>query len=663
MLNSSFDQVLGMADATHEEISAAVQQAELPALLAALYMLTGDDALVAEELRPSTPLLVGPGAPQGGMAAAAVDKARSLAVRVLADWKSRLSLRPASFPGSLRKALQFMTCNAGSDVIALLERELALGDTDEPVAARPAAAGSYRVAVIGTGFGGIAASYNLAKAGIEHTIFEKNPEVGGVWWNNTYPGCRLDTPNYAYSLTFAQKKDWPQQFSQRDEIFNYLSSIATSLQLRQRTRFETEVVELRFEEGAEVWHVKTRSKSGEERTEVFNAVIGAAGHLNRPRIPNFPGRESFRGRQFHSAEWEGSSDLKGQRVAVIGTGASAFQIVPAIAGEVKELKVFQRTAPWMLPTPTYHEDIKPGMMWLLRRVPYFGRWYRLWHFWVSDEGRLSASEVDPAWEHPVSISEKNEKLRQTCLENLRSQLEKRGRLDLLPAMTPAYAPTAKRQMRDNGVWVAALTQPHATLISSAVSHFEPDGVVDSNGTKHELDVVIFATGFYASDYLDPIKIWGRGGLSLTQAWQGDPRAYLGLTVPGFPNLFILNGPNSSTVVNGSAPYILECGAEYSARALRYLIDHDFASLECTEDAYEDYVRRVDRENARRSWGQPQFATWYKGRNGRVVVAFPFAAHQYWVQTSRLVTDDYRFVKKSIGTAAEPAAQADGLLAS
>ncbi|WP_326540595.1 flavin-containing monooxygenase [Pseudorhodoferax sp.] len=662
MPDTSLDQVLAMADATHEEIAAAVQQAELPALLAALYVLTGDETLIDEALRPSTPVLVGPGAPQGGMAPAAVDQARVIAARVLERHKACWLASPAAFPGSVRKALQFMTCDAGSDILALLERELGLGAAEEPAVARAVANEPFRVAVIGTGFGGIAASYNLSKAGIEHTVFEKNAEVGGVWWNNTYPGCRLDTPNYAYSLTFAQKKDWPQQFSQRDEIFNYLSSIATSLQLRQRTRFQTEVVALRFQEGAEVWHVTTRQPSGEERTEVFNAVVGAAGHLNRPRIPDFPGRERFRGRQFHSAEWDHHADLKGQRVAVIGTGASAFQIVPAIVGEVGELKVFQRTAPWMLPTPTYHDDIKPGMMWLLRRVPYFGRWYRLWHFWVSDEGRFSASEVDPAWKHPVSISEKNERLRQTCLDNLRAQLAQRGRLDLLPTMTPGYAPTAKRQMRDNGVWVAALTQPHTTLVSCAVSHFEPDGVVDANGRKHELDVVIFATGFYASDYLDPIKTWGRGGVSLTQAWAGDPRAYLGLTVPGFPNLFILNGPNSSTVVNGSAPYILECGAEYSARALRYLVDHGHASLECTEDAYQDYVRRVDQENARRSWGQPQFATWYKGKNGRVVVAFPFPAHQYWVQTSRLVTEHYRFTAKP-ATAAAPARETGSLVAS
>src|SRR5690606_9208213 len=244
-------------------------------------------------------------------------------------------------------------------------------------------------------------------------------------------------------------------------------------------RFNTEVLALVWQEDTANWLVRTRTASGDVEEQTFNAIITAVGQLSQPSIPDIPGLAGFAGRHFHSAEWPSGLDVGGKRVAVVGTGASAYQIVPSIVESVGALHVFQRNPPWMLPTPTYHDDIRPGMTWLLRHVPYYGRWFRFWQFWIAAEGRLPLVEVEDDWQHPISVGRANEGLRQECMAHLEAQLKERP--DLLKKLTPTYPPGAKRMLRDNGVWTSALKQPHAHLVTEGIARVERDAIVTQDG--------------------------------------------------------------------------------------------------------------------------------------------------------------------------------------
>lgn len=638
---SSFEAILPL-DADDEAISAAVAEAELPALLATLATLTGDQALLAPDLVPPTPPMITRIAPQGGMSPQAQARARALATAAIVRAREHGWPRAEPTIEALQASIAFITKGAAADYLGLLMHEIGLpADAGRPnwTKAEIAPARAFRVAVIGGGLSGIATAYRLSQAGLDFTVFEKNPDIGGIWWNNIYPGCRLDTPNFAYSYSFAQKADWPQQFSERSEILAYAMRVVEEAGLRRHFAFSTEIMSMRYDEVRGGWWLRTR-RDGRDGTEFAHVVIPAVGHLNRPNIPDLPGREVFGGEAFHSSEWPVGCEVDGKRVAVIGTGASGFQIVPSIVGSVRSMHVFQRNPAWMLPTPTYHDDIKPGMAWLLARVPYYGRWFRFWQFWIAAEGRFPAVKVDPDWRHPVSISAINEELRQGCLEILSAQVG--DRRDLFEKLTPAYPPGAKRMVRDNGAYVEALKKPHVELVTERIERLTATGIVTADGAHREVDMIVHATGFLASDYLDPIVIEGRDGVKLHEFWNGDCRAYLGTTVPGFPNLFINGGPNSGLVVNGSALFIAECALEYSLRAIEYMLRHAVRAAEVRTEPYDTFNADVDFHNTLRAWGTTKVNTWYQNRNGRPTVTWPHPILEYFRRTSVFEPADYFF---------------------
>jgi 4-hydroxyacetophenone monooxygenase len=373
--------------ASDEFIRQAVEQADLPSLMVTLAMVTGDTSLIAPEVKPPVPPMRVEIAQQGGMSKEMQVKARRLATAALIAFRDSGQLGCATPSDALlTQCMQYLLPRDIDELRPLLEHEM--GFTKDPGApdwTRESVAPGvkFRVAVIGAGVSGIAAGYRLQQTELNFTMFEKNEEVGGVWWENRYPGCRLDTPNFAYSLSFAQKQDWPQQFSRQPEIQSYLATVASASGLKRHIRFGTEVDAMRFNEDRATWTLSVRDRSGGVTEEEFNAVITAVGILSRPSLPDIAGLDTFKGRIVHSAVWPEDLDLAGKRVALVGTGASAFQIGPSIVDQVAGLKIFQRSPPWMLPTPTYHDDIAPGMQWLLKHVPYYGRWLRFWQFCIS----------------------------------------------------------------------------------------------------------------------------------------------------------------------------------------------------------------------------------------------------------------------------------------
>lgn len=635
-----FDRTLPIT-AGDAEIRAALREADLPALLAALTVLTGDERLIASDLLPPSPPMTASIQPQGGMSPAQQDRARDLAAQALIAWRDAGSPPASMDEALLDRVLAFVTKDAGPDYGPLLRHEIGLPrDLGAPDwRAEDLAPGrGFRVAIIGAGLAGVAAAYRLAQAGIDYEVFEKHPDVGGVWWANGYPGCRLDTPNFAYSYTFAQKADWPQQFSTQAEILAYVREVARRSGILGRIRFGVEVASLTYDDAAADWEVRWTDAQGQARAERFDLVISAVGQLDRPRIPDIPGLDGFAGRYVHSAAWPADLDLAGKRVAVVGTGASAYQIVPAIAGTVAELTVVQRNPPWMLPTPNYHEDIRPGMAWLLRHVPGYGRWFRFWQFWIAVEGRLPLVEVDEGWENPLSVGAANERLRQECLAALRRQLADRP--DLIEPMTPRYPPGSKRMLRDNGVWAGALKRANTSLVTAGLERIEGDTLHFADGATRAVDAIVFATGFHAADYLAPIRVTGREGRDLHAHWAGDARAYLGITVPGFPNLFMLAGPNTAVVVNGSAIFSMECAVAYILSAIRRLLETGHAALDCRDEPFARYNAWIDAGNLKKAWGAPGTSSWYKNASGRASQTWPFTLQTYWNITRSLTPEDY-----------------------
>ncbi len=454
----------------------------------------------------------------------------------------------------------------------------------------------------------------------------------------------MDTPNHTYSYSFVPH-DWPQFFSTQDVLLDYFRSCAARFGIRDRIRFNTKVERLTFDEPAGIWHVAVRrcdaTGAGETDTLRANAVISAVGQLNRPKLPNLPGIDSFGGDWFHTGHWNHAVDLRGKRVGVVGTGASAFQAVPEIADTCDRILLFQRTPPWVNPRPEYHAFIPEGKHWLLQHVPYYAKWYRIWQFWLTCEGALAYVERDDGWDDPCTVGAENRKLREFLVEHAAKAL--RGRPELLGKCIPRYPPGGKRMVYDNGTWFRTLTRDNVHLIDDSVAEVTATGVVTAGGQRHELDVLIYATGFHTTRFLWPMRVSGRGGADLHATWNGDPRAYKGITLPGFPNLFCLYGPNTNVVVNSSIIVFSESEMRYILSCIRLLLESERRALDCKRAVHDAYNRWIDQGNLRTAWGAPGVTSWYKNQSGRVTQNWPFSVHEFWQQTRRADPADYHFL--------------------
>jgi 4-hydroxyacetophenone monooxygenase len=618
----------------------AVADADVPVLLVSVAQLTGDLSLLRDEFRPDASNLFDPNA---GISPEHQAQARRLAADALRrHLESGRPPAPAPDDAALRRMIAFLV---GDEPVAeyeqLLREELAPAGTDPRApswrAGEVAPGRAFSVAVVGAGMSGLAAAYRFTQVGIPVTVFEKNSDVGGTWFENTYPGCRVDVPNHLYSYSFAQTTQWPEFFSAQGSLLDYFRWCADTLHLREHIRFGTEVCSAEFDEERRVWRVHVSGPDGEQSQE-FDALCSAVGQLNRPNFPDIPGRDDFRGVSFHSARWRHDVELRGKRVIVIGTGASAAQFIPAVADQARELVVFQRTAPWLAPTPNYHDRLSDDLRRLIEVVPDYVRWDRLWLFWRTHEGLLPAAKVDPSWETPgASVSMQNEFVRQLLTGYLRAEFPED---DLFEKVVPDYPPIAKRIVRDNGIWARTLRRDNVRLITDKIDRITERGVRTVDGTEYDCDVLIYGTGFQASNFLTPMRITGRGGVEIHERWSGDARAYLGITVPEFPNLFLMYGPNTNIVINGSIIYFSECEAHYIVECVRMLLERDKRWLEVRGDVHDAYNAEIDEANRSMAWGASTVNTWYKNARGRITQNWPFSLLEYWRRTREPNPDDY-----------------------
>lgn len=627
-------------DASDEELEFYLSGAELPGLLIALALATRDLSLIPSQLTPPhtkgenwVPL------PHGGWGSDELAEARVLALRGLRNLRDN---GPAGEPSDdeLNAAMSFLLGKDATEYRDFLMHEIGSEDPGELGWHKSEVAPDrdFSVLVVGAGVSGVSLLHRFKQAGVNVKAVEANKEVGGTWWNNTYPGCRLDTNNFAYSYSFARKGDWPQHFSQQPEILKYLMEVTDRFGLRDLIQFETEVVALAFDEAEEIWDVTLRV--GRHRIEHVraHAVIATIGQLNTPKIPETEGRESFRGPQVHTAQWDDSIDFRGKRIAVIGSGASAYQVAPALAPESAHMSLFQRTAPWGMPTPTYHDDISSRMRWLLKHVPGYADWYRLWQIWQATEGRLPSVTRDPEWTEPGSVSAINADLRQALVRHISSQYATRP--ELVEKAVPTYPPGAKRMLRDNGVWAETLHRDNVDLITTGIERIEEGGIRASDGTLHEVDVIVYATGFRADEHLYGIEVVGRGGTSIHDYWGGDSRAYNTMMVPNFPNFFMTSGPNTALAANGSGTFLAECATDFAVECVHEILQRGARSLEPTQEALDRFVEEIDTANEMRAWAGVK--GWYLNKQGRASQTWPHDMRTFFAMTRSPIPEDFRF---------------------
>lgn len=500
---------------------------------------------------------------------------------------------------------------------------------------------TFPVIIAGAGASGLCMAVMLKQAGIPFTILERNDDVGGAWYENQYPGAGVDIPNHVYSFSFEPRPHWNRVFGLRDELLDYLKGIVEKYGLRDHIRFDSEVVAASFDSDRLSWNVTIRNKSGETEGLTGKIFVPSVGSLNRPALPKVSGLETFKGPIFHTARWDHGVDLKGKRVAIVGTGASSVQVGPTIAPDVERLVIFQRSPGWVGLNQSYHTIFSPGMQWANRHIPYFYMWYRFLLFWASGDTNHAVVQRDPAWDKPdVSLNARNHTIRENMIRYMQAELNDRP--DLLAKVIPDYPPWGKRMLRDNG-WFRMLRRDNVELVNAGVARIEPDAVIDANGDRHPLDVIILATGFKPTEVLAPMTIVGRTGRSINDVWKDEgARAFMGMTVPEFPNMFILGGPNTGLSHGGGIFFYIELQVRYIMQCLREMIERNKDTMEVRPELHDEYNRRVDEMHARMVWTHPNVSNWYKDERGRVVGLAPWRIVDFWKMTSSLNPDDFVF---------------------
>ena len=619
-------------------IAAALEDVSVPTLLMSLVHLTGSTAILDELPKPAGIFL---NEVQGFMAPEDQQVVRARAVEIIAGFRDGGGvLPPPPGPDELRTMMEVLVAGpVGDEYLGLIMEELGLdGDArglsehtpadDAVVAGLPE---GFCALIIGAGMSGLLAAIRFEAAGIPYTVIEKNDGIGGTWHENRYPGCRVDVGNHFYCYSFAPKDDWTRFFATHEELRGYFDDCADRFGVRPHIRFGTEVVQAVWRDDDGAWRVELRSGGVTEAVRA-DIVVSAVGQLNRPKLPDLPGIDDFAGEWCHSARWPEDLDVTGKRVAVIGSGASAFQIVPTIAPDVERLTVFQRSAPWMFENPHYHDEVGEGVRWAMRHLPFYGRWYRFLLFWPGCDGGLPPMRIDPDWPHQdTSISELNEATRQVFTQYLLDQIDDDP--DLAAKVVPDYVCLGKRTLQDNGSWLAALQRDDVELVTETIEAVDATGLRTADGRHHDVDVIVYATGFHANRFLWPMDIVGRGGRTLAEQWGDEPSALLGITVPGFPNLFCLYGPGTNLATGGSLIFHSECQVRYVMGCLELMAEHGGAPLEVTQQAHDDYNARLQDELATMIWSHPSIThSWYRNDAGTITVLSPWRLCDYWTWT-------------------------------
>jgi 4-hydroxyacetophenone monooxygenase len=624
-------------DDDRELLAEAVELANLPSLLMVLAQLTGEERWLREPYLPKAGRGVSDN-DSGGLPEEVQREVRGAAAVAIEAWRNG---QPVAWPEPSSERLLSMLSIAVAEPIpadysGLLDAEILDRGTQVPSIDAPP---DLHVAIVGAGFSGLIAAYRLRQAGVRCTVLERNDSVGGVWFENRYPGAGVDTPSHLYSLSFAQH-DWPAFFALSDHVRAYIEELATDLDLRSMIRLGTDVVRAAWDADTQTWALDLRNSEGESDTLRASVLISAVGIFNPPVVPAIPGLEAFEGEKVHTARWPEGLDLAGKRVAVIGNGASAMQAVPVIAEKVASLTIFQRSPQWAAPFERFRQPVPKPLRWLMREVPLYARWYRARLGWIWNEKNFPALQIDPSWPHSDrSINRINDRLRSMLVDYIRSQLG--DRQDLLEKVVPEFPPFGKRMLLDNG-WFRTLVRNHVELVTESIAEIRADRIVTESGAEHEVEMIVLATGFDVARFISTFEVAGRNGVKLQEEWQDDGRAYLGSTAPGFPNMFCIYGPNVQAGHGGSIISSLERQVHHIVSVLAEMVRRGAGAVEVDPAAHRAYNEATDARLSRTVWTHPGMNTYYRNAAGRIVVNSPYRYAEWWQLTDGVNAEHYRF---------------------
>ena len=618
--------------------SDAIDVANIPTLLMVLVQLTGELHWLEEPYLPKRQPGLGDN-DTGGLEPRHQQEVREAALEAILAWRNG---RPIALPEpDYDLIVRMLSVSMAESVPSEYGQFTAaqLGQVKfldhQPISSPP----DFNVIVIGAGVSGLCAAINLQMLGINFQVIERNSTVGGVWWENSYPGAGVDTPNHLYSYSFAPY-DWQKYFCLRDELHGYLEHVCDSFEVRDTIRFETTVERIEYQNQKQNWLVTLCLPDGSQEQTEANVVISAAGIFNPPVSPDIDGLEDWEGEQWHTARWPETADLQDKKVAIIGNGASCMQIGPEIQDEVESLTIFQKSVHWAAPFEQFRKEVPDPLRFLLREVPLYRNWYRVRLGWTFNDRIHSALHKDPDWEHPErSLNAQNDAHRAYFTNHVISELGDHAS-ELLDRVLPTYPPFGKRMLMDNG-WYRMLRNPKVQLVDERISNVDANSLTTEDGSEYEADVLVLATGFDVLNFITTYEAQGRSGTSLMSQWEQDnAQAYLGTVVPNFPNFFTLYGPNLQPGHGGSLIFVVEMQVRYIMDVIQKMLDQNLGAVEIRQDVHDRYNEDVDQAHTQMVWTHPGMESYYRNERGRIVVNSPWRNVDFYAMTREADLSEY-----------------------
>ncbi len=497
---------------------------------------------------------------------------------------------------------------------------------------------NFKVTVIGSGFSGIMAAIQLDRLGIECRVLERQSGIGGTWELNDYPEARVDITTFLYQYKFVKKYPWKSYFATRDELKEYVDYVVDEYGIRDKIELSTKLLSAHWDNATKEWVLEIEGPDGSTETHLSNVVITACGLFSTPHLPDIPGIRDYKGKMFHTTAWDHDYDYTGKRIALIGTGSTGSQMAPDLARRGERLTIYQRTPNWVTPIRGYHDTVSPGVRWLLDNMPYYANWFA-YNAHVAQLQNQAFHPIDPEWQAKGGhINEKNDQLRSGLTAYIRNKVGDRD--DLFEKLVPDYAPLARRLVVDNG-WYDTLLKDNVELETGGIQKFTEDGIISNDGVERKFDLIVLGAGFKVSQYLWPVEYVGRDGATLEDLWEKDgARAHLTMTMPGFPNFFMLYGPNAGTR-SGSFHSWIEILVRYVGNVITEMVAQGASQVELKREAYCAYNDELDEEMSKMLWeSEKGGGGYYVNEFGRSGVNMPWTLADFYARVKEPNIDDF-----------------------